>query len=208
MLRKKIYLVLVLVVLAAFAAGGATYALFTDAASNQSNTFTAGTVEIGADRDLGDPIPGPMFYTTRDEGNFAGHPGWPDHATGFWCPGMSATRQLIVYNTGTLNVQLKGVSAALSGIDDPATAQEWAENMKVKIYVSNGGEVLYDGTMAALLAGEAPFDHAVFIGAQPGVMPPPNVHLSFEVTMDLAAGNNLQGLTPVLSFSVHAQQAG
>jgi len=200
---RKLLFMAALVCLAAFLMGGATLAWFTSQDTNEGNEFIAGTVKITAERNLGDPIPGPMFYTTREQGNFS-DPSWPDHATGQWYPGKTETRQLVVYNQGSLHVKLNGLSAEVTGIDDPALAQAWAEKMNVKVFVSSSpGSVLFDGTLDQLLEGQYPTAAQPFLGAQNGS----NLHLSFEVEMDTSAGNALQGLEPVVSFSVYAIQA-
>lgn len=182
---------------------GATMAWFTDRAASTENSLTAGTVVITGERNLGDPIPGPMFYTTREEGCIS-DPSWPDHATGLWFPGMTTTRQLVVYNEGSLHVRLSGLSAVVTGISAPTLVSAWAEKMNAKVYVSNDpSQVMYDGTLAGLLGGAQPTLAQPFIGAQDGA----NLHLSFEVEMDESAGNNLQGLTPMVEFYVYAVQA-
>lgn len=204
-MKKRVLLLSLAVILLCGLVGGATYALFSDQATNSNNTFAAGTVKVNADRNLGDPVPGPMFYTTRDEGNF-NDPTWlVDHATGLWYPGKSETRQLIIKNDGTLHFRIRGLSAALTGISDPAIATQFAGEMNVKIYVSNdANSVLYNGSLATLLTGEQTVLHppGPFIGVGA------NEHLSFQVTMTDTGypQNNLQGITPLVAFNVFVEQ--
>lgn len=204
-MKKRFFLLVIGVVLICGLLGGATYAYFSDQATNSNNTFTAGTLDINVDRNLGDPIPGPMFYTVRSDGSFS-DPTWPDHATGLWYPSREETRQLIVTNTGTIHFRVRGFEAVLTGIGDPAVADEFADEMNVKIYVSNDPSiVLYNGSLAALLTGEQvinPESIRPFVGAQPSA----NLHLSFSVKMHEDAGNNLQGVLPLVSFNVFAEQ--
>jgi spore coat-associated protein N len=84
-------------------AGGATYAIFTDSASNKTNTFTAGTLKIQSSRD---DIPnyGPMFYTNSTNSSVGAMP------TGLWAPGDKKTRGLFLENKGSLEGVLKQVS--------------------------------------------------------------------------------------------------
>ena len=69
-------------------AGGATYAIFTDSASNKANSFTAGTLNIESSRD---DIPnyGPMFYTDSTNSNVGAMP------TGLWAPGDKKTSRIV-----------------------------------------------------------------------------------------------------------------
>lgn len=124
-MKKKLALIISVVVLAALAIGGTTYALFTDDAINKNNTFVAGTVDIDSYRGGADYIPGPMFYTTPEEGaspqdpvNFKGI-----KPTGLWAPGDMHIRSLVVYNKGSLDAVLNQVKADISG-DDSNIAEE------------------------------------------------------------------------------------
>ncbi|MDD3889435.1 MAG: TasA family protein, partial [Syntrophomonadaceae bacterium] len=65
-MKRKLIILSLTLVLAMTLAGGATFALFTDQASNQESVVTAGTVDIDSYRDGFDTVPGPMFYTTAD----------------------------------------------------------------------------------------------------------------------------------------------
>jgi predicted ribosomally synthesized peptide with SipW-like signal peptide len=208
-LKAKLFLLVLPVVLAAALVGGATMALFTDQAVNANNTFTAGTVDIGSFRATGDTIPGPMFYTTVSEGTVSA-PG--KRATGLWYPGRKVSRNLSVFNQGSLQVRLHRVSAEITSINgdlpanNPALAASFANNMHVKIFeVGVTPGVLYEGSLAALLDGEYCVHRPVIPAITPP-FPPPTSHLLFEVTMLTSAGNDLQGIRPVVSFSVHAVQ--
>jgi predicted ribosomally synthesized peptide with SipW-like signal peptide len=222
-LKAKLFLLVLTVVLGAALAGGATMAIFTDTAGNTGNTFAAGTVDIAADRDLGDPLPGPMFYTTIAEGATAPWqiPFLEDNnlETGVWWPGRMVARNLDVRNLGSLQVRLNQVSAAIYSINgqpptaNPALAASFAGNMNVKIYVAGQfvsgqpSKVLYNGSLATLLTGPQTCIHKPLIAPWTGPPNwPPMVQLVYEVTMDIDAGNDLQGIVPVVSFSVFAEQ--
>lgn len=212
-MRLKLTLIVAVVMVAAMLVGGATAALFTDTASNAGNAFSAGTVDIAADRDLGDPIPGPMFYTTIAEGIAApGQGPYLLNPTGPWWPGRTVSRNLDVRNLGSLQVRLHQVSAEITSINgnppsaNPDLATYFAANMNVKIYVAGQPDsVLYNGSLATLLAGPQASVHKPVIAPWTGLWPP-MVHLIYEVTMDIDAGNDLQGIVPLVSFSVFAEQ--
>lgn len=217
-MKAKLFLLVLTVALVAALAGGATLALFTDTAANAGNAFTAGTVDIQADRDLGDPIPGPMFYTTIAEGTAVpGQGPYLLNPTGVWWPGRTEARNLDVRNLGSLQVRLDRVSAEITSINGAPPAPEdplaayFAGNMNVKIYVAgqfvNGqpSKVLYNGSLATLISGPQACVHKPLIAPFTGLWPP-MVQLVYEVTMDLDAGNDLQGIVPVVSFSVFAEQ--
>lgn len=221
-MRNKIVLLTTIVLIAAALVGGATMAWFTDTETNATTTFTAGTVDITADRDLGDPIPGPMFYTTSAEGvatggTTPGAPPLPANVTGPWWPGRTVTRILDVRNAGSLEVRLHQVSAEITSINgiqasDPlypsALATSFANRMRVRIYVFDippGGGlpqamVMYDGLLAALLTPQ-PAVHKPIFSIGGGIR-----QLFYEVTMLTSAGNDLQGIVPVVSFSIFAEQ--
>lgn len=214
-MRYKLIASLSVVIAAGMLVGGATVALFTDQAMNVGNSFTAGTVDIDADRDLGDPIPGPMFYTTVAEGTMPGQdPDDVGHPTGQWYPGKEVSRLLIVRNMGSLRVRLHGVSAEItaitglpSGADPALVAESFAENMDVKIYVSGQPtQVLYDGPLSDLVSAPQPAVHRPVIARWNPPAWPSTAVLCYEVTMDIGAGNDLQGIRPVVSFNVHAEQ--
>lgn len=129
-MKKKLALLISVVVLAALAVGGATYALFTDDAINKNNTFVAGTVDIDSYRDGFDTIPGPMFYTTPEEGKTPTDPPYDGlKPTGIWAPGDTHIRSLVVYNKGSLDVVLNKIAA--NKISDPENINT---QMKVAVY--------------------------------------------------------------------------
>lgn len=127
-MRKKISLLISIVMLAALAIGGSTYALFTDNATNSNNTFVAGSVDIDSNRAV-DTIPGPMFYTTAQEGQTHTNPPYNGiKPTGEWAPGDVHVRGLAVYNKGSLDVVLDKISAEVTNGGEISGA------LNVKVY--------------------------------------------------------------------------
>lgn len=212
-MSKKLLLAAVAVMLVSLLVGGATFALFTDSATNSGNTFAAGRVDISSLRNQGDTVPGPMFYTTPAQGRTT-NPENPEDGmlpTGLWAPGDSHMRQLDVYNLGSLAIKLTKIKADV----DPASSiqpgspayTEFANKMNIKVELSGNAKVLYNGPLAGLLGGWvdiAPGDIVTLAASNShGV---PNAHLTFTAVLDKSAGNVLQGTNPIFSFSVWAEQ--
>lgn len=205
--------------------GGATFALFTDSDSNDGNTFSAGTVEIAVQRNASEPTPGPMFYTTTEEGmgdtwqtdeNNAA----PGNAHGLWKPGDSHSAEMTVFNKGSLSAKITHLGAEISGdpdfINDTAAKAEFSKYLNVKIErLENGSSdqkvyiTLFEGALSQLLAegGAKNFeaDPKVIAGAHSGNIS--SQHLLFTCSLSKDAGDALQGKKPVVSFYLIAQQA-
>jgi len=155
-MKKRILLSTMIVMLACLVVGGATYATFTDAASNNGNTFVAGTLNIDSYRDGFDTIPGPMFYTTPSEGATPTSPSYPGlKPTGLWAPGDTNIRSLIVYNAGSLDAVLNQVK--VETIADPT---EMAGQMNVAVYKILP-KYLPNGTPFAPLPGDDTLDQVL-----------------------------------------------
>lgn len=139
-MKKKLYFILALVMVAAFAVSGFTYAMFTDQAVNQEKTFTTGTVDIDSYRDGFDTIPGPMFYTTKEEGATSTNPSFYGlKPVGLWVPGKTVVRSLVVYNQGTLDAVLDQVRAEIqSDPDNMASQMDVAVYKILPRYLPNG----------------------------------------------------------------------
>lgn len=100
-LNKKIALSLMSVALVSALVGGATFAIFTDTASNPENTFTAGTVDINSE------------ITTN----------WSANANNM-APGDTKEAVITVKNAGSLELRYdvsQSTSGALFGGATPAT---------------------------------------------------------------------------------------
>ncbi|WP_273378185.1 SipW-dependent-type signal peptide-containing protein [Symbiobacterium thermophilum] len=186
---------------------GGTLALFTDA-TDASKDFVAGTLCLRSDRNDGDPVPGPMFYITPEQGKTpSGQLGI--NATGPWAPGDSHTRTITVYNSpdcSSMDAWLVSVEARLTeGIEDQY--EPMAEKLHVKVKTPKGGgpdEVVAEAPLSDFLAG--PVSIAYPDGTKIPLHLTSNRHMKFEVTFDKAAGNDYQDKTLVVDFIVHAEQ--
>jgi spore coat-associated protein N len=131
--KKLLTLVLSSVMVLSLAVGGGTYALFTASAQNTGSTFKSGTLEISSHRhDV--PVEGPMFYTNDGD---AGQMG-----TGFWAPGDSHTRAMLIKNKGSLDGKLTVLSAIPEG--DAANALAFGNQAMVTVatLTTSNGEPL------------------------------------------------------------------
>ena len=107
---KRIWILAVaFVVMAAVAGGGMTLALFSDQSAVSDAQFVSGTLEIEANRDMGDGIPGPMYYITAAGGGTDPN----QYPTGLWAPGDEHHRILQVENVGSLDAKLTHLRASL-----------------------------------------------------------------------------------------------
>lgn len=188
-----------------------TLAFFTSMASIDNNVVTAGTLKINLNR-VDDTLPGPMFYTTTEEGrtsptedNLEGLPGL--NPTGTWAPGVSHMRVLQVESTGTIDGRLKSVGATLENGDSPLADVLWVE-----IFRDNDpSQILASGTLRD------------FIVADKLLNPPINLAgdydgpfgdeyygdvgtLNFKVTLPSTVNNDYQGLSFKTAFTVQAEQ--
>lgn len=206
-MNKKLVLAIAIAVFTCLLIGGATFALFTAFDATTPASFTAGTLGIDADRDLGDPNPGPMFYVERNEASgFSPGSVAPGHQTGLWYPGKSVTSQLDIKNTGSLDFRLKGFSADLTGINDTLKKAKFGNTLNIKIWVSGTNTILYNGNLGNLEVEQAipqNLRNQTFTSTEDGVL-----HLTFQASMPYgdAPDNDLQGVTPVVKFWVYAEQ--
>lgn len=196
MRTKRILLIGAAAVMALMAATG-TLALFSAATAPTDTHFAAGTVSIGSYRDMGDSIPGPMFYTTPAEGQTPnGTPGL--RPTGYWLPGDTFVRALFVENHGTEDLWLMGVGANMH----PGTSRHLAEKLQAKVTTDLAGvNVLVSGTLADLIDAYHPFSAKLALP----VGPAPRA-LYFHVTLPLDADNSYQNETLRVDFDVNAEQ--
>jgi len=203
-MTRCVMILAVMVAVGALLLGAGTFAWYTGSASNPDNTFATGTVDVEVERNMGDPVPGPMFYTANFNGNIP--PGYSGvtHPTGPWYPGMSVTRVLDVHNSGSLDFRVDAVRADLFNVADPAAAAEFAAKLNVRITDNVGSLVLYDGPLSALLGGwyNVPFSQQPYVANGGSTYP-----LHFQATLANDAGNLLQGITPMVNFWLHVTQA-
>lgn len=194
---------------ASFLVSAATFALFTDAASNSANTFSAGTIDLRVARDLGDTesIPGPMFYTSISDrsGSFPTNveDGWEvsDHAIGGWAPGDTVTRALNLYNDGSLPLKVTKLKATVGtgGVSSGRAYQVFVENMNIKV-ISGTNRILYNDSLQKLLSG---WNN---ISAQLINTGPTALNLTFEAHLSPNAGNEIQGQDFIFNFDLFAEQ--
>ncbi|WP_088553414.1 TasA family protein [Calderihabitans maritimus] len=201
-MTKKLFLMGIAVAMISLLAGRATFAIFSDSASNDS-TFSAGTVSINANRNDGDPVPGPMFYVTSEQGRtYDGRfPGI--NTTDVWAPGDYHSRTLNVTNDGSLAVKITQLGATVRGINDPTVLAEFLNKMLVTVVQTtnqNNPTVLFTGTLGELVNGP------VEVLNQVNISPTATQDLTYTVTMDITAGNLLQGVEALVDFSVYVEQ--
>lgn len=196
--------------------GGATYAIFTDSASGANNRLTTGTINLTQERDLGDRIPGPMFYTSTSDpsgifptdtaraiGRYFG-----GEALGGWAPGDRAIRAMNLYNRGTLDAKVTKLMASVTvdqggvpvGVSSGAAYNELISKMNIKVMIPTLNLVLYNGSLSGLLNGwvDIPQVDATAGGGA--------VNITFEAYLDPSAGNDIQGQNFVFDFSFFAEQ--
>lgn len=202
-MRAKLWLSVGVAVMMALGIAGGTLALFSDATASQDSTYTAGTLSLNSWRDQGDTVPGPMFYTTPSEGATTG--GLDGLLpTGYWAPGDTHMRVLLVRNTGSLDAWLVGVGADMA----PGSSQYLAEKLTYKITTDGAGtNIVASGVLHDLITTDQLFPSKIAHNATtlPVHMRPPKPFYFF-VTLPLDADNSYQNLTLRVDFTVHAEQ--
>lgn len=209
---------------------GITYALFTDTTTNANNNFTAGTINLVAERNYGDYLPGPIFYpdTLDPDG---GHPydvndaNPSGEALGGWAPGDTVSREMRLKNEGTLDARLTGIKATPrvsfshntpysgtrtvnGGLISGMAYDEFIQKINVK--VSNGSVLLYDGPLSGLIFAD-PDTYAPLVNEPIVQAPPPGfgggfLNIDFEVTLDLSGSNELQGKNFIFDLGFYTEQ--
>jgi hypothetical protein len=191
---KRIWILAVaFVVMAAVAAGGLTLALFTAQGSNAENEYVAGTLNIEAHRDMGDGIPGPMFYIESASGGTDPN----DHPTGLWAPGDEHRRILQVENLGSLDAKLTHLRASLQ-----SGSMYLAEKLDVRVTTDPAGaNVVAAGKLSDFIDADQ-----AFIGGPIEALVGDVINLHFWVSFPLDADNSYQGLSTVVTFTAYAEQ--
>lgn len=192
---KRIWILAVaFVVMAAVAGGGLTLALFSAQSAPANAEFISGLLDIEAHRDMGDGIPGPMFYIDAAGGGADPN----NHPTGLWAPGDKNRRILQVENIGTLDAKLTHMRATLQ-----SGSMYLAQKMDVVVTTDVAGtNVVAMGSLADFINGDMSFIGGA-IAAPVGDV----INLHFWVTFPLDADNSYQGLSTVVTFTVYAVQA-
>lgn len=206
-MRRFWIMTLIVIIVGVMMVGGATLAYFTDTASNENNTFTAGTLKLDSWRDNYDTVYGPMFYTTEAEGvTDIGEKGL--YPTGPWAPGDSLMRVLQVENVGTLDGWLTSAWATLED-----GGRGFADILEVKITTDEAGNnIIASGTLGEFIDKKQKFTSPVEICA--GTFDPiwgynydgDVKDLFFWVSMPAAAGNKYQNANLKAAFNVDAVQ--
>jgi predicted ribosomally synthesized peptide with SipW-like signal peptide len=198
-MRAKLMLVAALVVVLGVSAG--TLALFSATSGAANNTFTSGTLSINSVRDQGDTVPGPMFYITPASGNEGGGNGL--YPTGYWAPGDTNMRVLVVKNTGSLDAWMTGVRASMHA----GSSRHLADKLQVKVTTDSAGTaVIASGTMGNFLDADQIFPSKLSLNAAHPPLPAISKPLYFWVTLPLDADNSYQNETLVVDFTVYAVQ--
>lgn len=218
-MKKKVIVLSMTFMLVCALVGGASYAWFTDSSTNSTTQIAAGTVDIDAQRNSSDPVPGPMFYTTLSEGT--GEP-WqtgydaPQYPTGQWKPGDSHLGTMTVRNVGTLPVRLTKIGAAITGdsifLADSVAVDQFSQYLNVQVICENGTDhEMYNGPLSGLLVDGGVGSLYVPSMGTPRVtvtgITYPTQHIRWVCTLSKSAGNPLQGKNPKVSFYVVASQA-
>ncbi|HWI66285.1 MAG TPA: TasA family protein [Symbiobacteriaceae bacterium] len=201
---KKKLLLATSAVLAVALGVGTTLALFSDTATS-TNNFTAGRLCITAERNDGDPVPGPMFYVTAAQGQTPG--GIPGTLpTGVWAPGDTHTRTLTISNPtscSTMGAWLTTIETTMH----PGGYLPMADKLWVELYTPQGGGPdvkVAEGWLSTFLAGPVAIQYPdtskipVHLSA--------NRHMKFKVHFDIGADNSYQDKTLVVDFKVNAVQ--
>jgi predicted ribosomally synthesized peptide with SipW-like signal peptide len=193
---RRIWFTVLVFVLASGIAGGATLAYFNDTASNQNNQFMTGTLELAADRDQGDSVPGPMFYTIPIEGQTdTGDDGLLP--TGLWKPGDTNHRVFQLENIGTLDALLKNTRASLD-----SGSRYLADKLEVKVTTDPAGsDVVASGTLGSFIDGDQSF-----VPGPISLVAGDIANLHFWVTLPQDADSSYQDETLKAQFSVYAEQ--
>lgn len=196
-----------------FTIGGATYAIFTDSATNTNNSFETGSIILSQNRDHGDRIsvPGPMFYSAKSDptGQFPYDKPKSDGSEssalggediGGWAPGDTATRAMNIYNKGTMKAKITRLIAVVNskGVTSGDAYNEFIDKMNIKVTYLN--ITIYDGKMSELIKG---VDITTPIIAVPNSEP---VNISFTATLSKDAGNVIQGKDFVFDFTFSGEQ--
>lgn len=215
-MRRKLIVTTVFFALIMALVGGATFALFTSSDSNEARTFEAGTVNIDIQRNTGEPVPGPMFYTTLQEGMAANwQTGYsaPKYPTGEWKPGDSHKREMTVKNKGSLPAKLVRIGARISGdaefLNDTDAVAEFCNKLIVRVESQNGSTIkMCEAPLSSLLApGGVEAEYKPVLVPKVGDYDPPTQHLNWICSLSSDTGNALQGKKPVVSFYLIAEQA-
>lgn len=184
--------------------GVGTYAYF-NAHSSAASQFTAGEIKIEANRDSSDPVDGPMFYTTADDGKVLTGPNagmlgkYPD---GFLKPGFeSKPKTLVITNKGTITPYLTKISAQYI-LGDLLLADVLEVDVYRSIDAFTPPVLLYTGTLNALLSGPQNLLQKIDV---PGLGTQETLIFKVRFPETNEAQNAYQGKELKVKFLVHAE---
>jgi hypothetical protein len=192
--------------------GGATYALFTESVTNAGNSLTVGELKLSQNRDQGDTIPGPMFYSASSDpsGSFPydtnkNAPYQPPggEALGGWAPGDTVTRAMNIKNEGTLDAKITRLKASVNpvGVTTGTAYQEFISKMNIKVMYPAQDRILYDGPLSGLLNGWVDISIPLVSRAKGG-----DLNITFKASLDKTASNDIEDQSFVFDFSFYAEQ--
>ncbi|ODA41470.1 TasA family protein [Desulfosporosinus sp. BG] len=216
--KKLLMLIPTGVIAVSLLVGGSTYALFRSSATNTNNNFTAGTINLTQNRDQGDTIPGPMFYTNTSDptGSFPydtdkniGYQPPGGESFGGLAPGDSMTRAMNLFNNGpnALDAKVTKLKATVNprGLTSGRVYDQFTDKLNVLVQVPSVDKILYDGPLSGLLNGSdsgwTDISPALRMNKNGGPM-----NITFKVTLDPTANNDIQNQTFVFDFSFYAEQ--
>lgn len=157
-----------------------SFALFSDSGSVRS-TFSAGTLDLKFDAEQdGAPDPYVVEFTGGDE----------------LAPGVAVTRDLVVYNSGSVPATLGLTAPAVSNADPGAAPLQ--DQMTLTV-AAPGGQVLYDGPLTT-----AAFD-GLDLGA--GGTTATGTTLTLSVAIDEGAGVEVAGQSVQVDLPFTAVQS-
>lgn len=177
-MKSRMFMSFLVIALAAALVGGATMAWFTSTATNEGNTFSAGTLEVALQDDSGDPWQGPAY----DVAGIA--PGWSGGESTF-----------VVKNTGTLALKYRGQFTA--NVSEEPNDIALYNAMMVK-YSKDGGDTWTEASLSSLVA--AGFTGNLAPGASDSVI--------IEPFLPTATGNAAQGGSFTFYLTIDATQPG
>lgn len=207
-MKKKLWMALGSTAAIAAVSIGGTLALFSDTAED-SLDMVAGTLCLTSERNDGDPVPGPMFYITAEQGQTPnGTLG--TLATGLWAPGDTHKRTLNVRNDASCSSMDAWVTSIQAKLNDDFTDQyvAMADELTVTVKSPKGSEgyvVIAEAPLSDFLASPVPVKYPdnskvpIYLNSVR--------QMEFSVHFDINAGNEYQDKTLVVDFTVNAEQA-
>lgn len=210
---KKVWVMAIVVTLAMTTLGiGFSMALFSDSTAVSTSNIVAGTLELSSNRDQGDSINGPMFYTTEAQGwTYDGilppvNPPDGPGPTGYWAPGDEHERVLQVENIGSLDGLLTKIRAVKKSGDDIL-----ANKLQVRV-VWLRSDYDFEGNVTTTEVEVASGTLRNFIDADQEMTSPIEIYpgdvidLHFYVELPLDANNDYQEKDLDVGFTVYAEQ--